>query len=201
MMAIFHSIPEIMLARMQYLENIDFEDRQDGTPRSNRLRQITPETGRLLALFVASAPNGEIVELGTSAGYSTLWLALGAQTRDQKIRTFEIDPKKAHLARTTFTVAGIKPMIDLRIEDALQGLEPMDQIGFCFMDLDKEYYQACYDLIVPRLVPGGLIIADNAISHESELSYFLDHVYRDQRVDAIIIPVGKGELICRRSST
>jgi caffeoyl-CoA O-methyltransferase len=80
-MAIFHPIPETVLARMQYLEQIDSEDRQDGTPWLIRLRQITPETGRLLALFVAIAPQGEIVEVGTSAGYSTLWLALGAQTR------------------------------------------------------------------------------------------------------------------------
>jgi len=199
-MAIFHPIPETVLARMQYLEQIDSEDRQDGTPWFIRLRQITPETGRLLALFVAIAPQGEIVEVGTSAGYSTLWLALGAQTRGQKIHTFEVDPKKGHLARETFASAAVESLVNLHIEDARQGLERLDQIGFCFLDLDKVYYQACYDLIVPRLVPGGIIIADNVTSHASELAAFLDHVYRDLRVDAIVIPIGKGELLCRRSS-
>jgi predicted O-methyltransferase YrrM len=200
MMAMFHTIPDDMLARMKYLEKIDAEDRQDGTPHSHRLRQITPETGRLLALMVASAPPGEIVEVGTSAGYSTLWLALGARTRGLKIRTIEIDPKKAELARETITAAAIETLIDVRNEDALQVLELLDQIGFCFLDLDKEYYQACYDLIVPRLVPGGLIIADNVISHAHELTDFLDHVQQDTRVDAIVLPIGKGALLCRRSS-
>lgn len=200
-MAMFHTIPDDMLARMKYLEKIDTEDRQNDTPRSHRLRQVTPETGRLLALIVASAPPGEIVEVGTSAGYSTLWLALGARTRGLKIRTIEIDPKKAELARETFSAAAIEPLIDVRNEDALQVLEVWDQIGFCFLDHDKESYQACYDLIVPRLVPGGLIIADNVISHAHELTDFLDHVQQDTRVDAIVLPIGKGALLCRRSST
>jgi caffeoyl-CoA O-methyltransferase len=92
---------------MQYLEQIDSKDSQDGTPRSLRLRQITPDTGRLLALFVATAPHGEIVEVGTRAGCSMLWLALGAQTRGQKIHTFEVDPNMGQLPRETFTAAAV----------------------------------------------------------------------------------------------
>jgi predicted O-methyltransferase YrrM len=152
-------------------------------------------------MLVACASEGEIVEVGTSAGYSTLWLTLGAQTRGQKVCTFEIDPDKGLLARETFNTAGVNSVADLRIEDARRGLEQMDRIGFCFMDLDKEYYQTCYELIVPRLVEGGLLVADNAISHASELSPFLESVYRDKRVDALVIPIGKGELFCRRNSS
>ena len=72
----FHNIQPSILARMQYLENIDAQDRQGGTPRLKCLRQIPPETGQFLALLLASAPEGAIIEIGTSAGYSTLWLAL-----------------------------------------------------------------------------------------------------------------------------
>ena len=74
----FHDIPEPIIRRMRYLEEIDARDRIDGTPRMERLRQIPPATGRFIALLAAAAPGGRIVEIGASAGYSTLWLALGA---------------------------------------------------------------------------------------------------------------------------
>lgn len=194
----FQTIPASVQARMHYLEEIDTRDRQDGTPRSQRLRQITPETGRLLALLAASAPEGELVEIGTSAGYSTLWLTLAARIRGQTICTFELDPEKARIARETFTVAEVESQVELRVEDARVGLKTLDQIGFCFMDLDKEYYQACYDIVVPRLVRGGFLLADNAISHANELVSFLENVSGDTRVDSIVIPIGKGGLFCRR---
>lgn len=194
----FQTIPASVQARMHYLEEIDARDRQDGTPRSQRLRQITPETGRLLALLAASAPEGELVEIGTSAGYSTLWLTLAARIRGQTICTFELDPEKARIARETFTLAEVESQVELRVEDAHVGLKTLDQIGFCFMDLDKEYYQACYDIVVPRLVRGGFLLADNAISHANELDSFLENVSGDTRVDSIVIPIGKGGLFCRR---
>lgn len=194
----FQTIPASVQARMHYLEEIDARDRQDGTPRSQRLRQITPETGRLLALLAASAPEGELVEIGTSAGYSTLWLTLAARIRGQTICTFELDPEKARIARETFTLAEVESQVELRVEDARVGLKTLDQIGFCFMDLDKEYYQACYDIVVPRLVRGGFLLADNAISHANELVSFLENVSGDTRVDSIVIPIGKGGLFCRR---
>jgi predicted O-methyltransferase YrrM len=199
-MGIFHAIPDPVKVRMDYLEQIDSRDRQDGTSRSRRLQQITPETGRFLALMVLTAPEGEIVEVGTSAGYSTLWITLGARTRGQRIRTFEVDPHKGRLARETFKAAAVESMVDLRVEDARQGLKSLIQIAYCFMDLDKVHYKTCYDVIVPRLVEGGILIADNATSHANQLSSFLDHVYQDLRVDAMVLPVGRGELICRRNS-
>ena len=71
----FHDIsPEIQI-QMQRLEAIDAKDREDGTPRLQRLRQIPPETGKFIALLAANAPAGQMLEIGTSAGYSTLWLS------------------------------------------------------------------------------------------------------------------------------
>jgi caffeoyl-CoA O-methyltransferase len=75
---VFHDIPEPMLARMAQLEETDARDRTDGTARLERLRQVPREVGRFVALLAAGAPAGRWVEIGTSAGYSTLWLALAA---------------------------------------------------------------------------------------------------------------------------
>lgn len=94
----FHDIPQLMAERMRYLEEIDSKDRIDGTPRLTRLRQIPPETGKFLALLAASAPNGEFIEIGTSAGYSSLWLALACRAKGSRLTTFEILPEKAELA-------------------------------------------------------------------------------------------------------
>ncbi|MHC1782243.1 MAG: hypothetical protein AB9891_05685 [Anaerolineaceae bacterium] len=75
----FHTIRQPILDRMKVLEEQDSRDRQDGTDRLKRLRQIPPETGKFLALLAAGAPEGEFVEIGTSAGYSALWIALACE--------------------------------------------------------------------------------------------------------------------------
>ena len=96
---LFHDIPQAMLARMRELERIDSSDRTDGTPRMKRLRQIPLEVGKFIAIVAAAAPAGRWVEIGTSAGYSTLWLALACRATGRTITTYEILDEKAELAR------------------------------------------------------------------------------------------------------
>ena len=178
----FHDIPEAMLARMRELEARDRRDRTDGTPRMERLRQISPEVGRLLAILAAGAPEGPCIEIGTSAGYSTMWLALACRERGRKVKTFEILPAKVELVQG----------------DALEHLTGIRGIGFCFLDCEKEIYGRCYEEVVPRMVAGGILVADNAINHRQALEPMLDRALSDERVDALIVPIGNGELICRR---
>lgn len=71
-------------------------------------------------------------------------------------------------------------------------------IAFCFLDAEKEVYGECYELVIPRLVAGGLLIADNAINHRETLQPMLERALADERVDALIVPIGKGELLCRK---
>jgi len=195
---VFHDIPEAMLARMHELEARDRRDRTDGTPRLERLRQISPEVGRLLAILAAGAPEGPCIEIGTSAGYSTMWLALACRERGRKVTTFEILPKKVDLARATFAAAGVQDVVDLVHGDALEHLDWIAGMAFCFLDCEKEIYGRCYEEVVPRMTPGGILVADNAINHRETLQPMLDRALRDDRVDAVIVPIGSGELICRR---
>ena len=194
----FHDIPVEMRRRMHELEHRDETDRVDGTPRLERLRQIPPETGRFLALWAASAPAGQYLEIGTSAGYSALWLALACRARGRRVTTFEVLAAKAATARETFERAGVGDVVDLVEGDFLDHIAAFPAVGFCFLDAEKEIYGACYDAVVPRLVPGGILIADNAINHRQTLQPMLDAALADPRVDAMIAPVGKDELICRR---
>ena len=194
----FHSIPPSVLARMKYLEQMDAKDRRDGTPRLRRLRQIPPETGKFLALLAAMAPEGEYLEIGTSAGYSTLWLGLACQTLGRAVTTFEVLPEKAKLARETFQIAGLEGTVKLVEDDARKFLSRYERIAFCFLDAEKEVYAECYEAVLPRLVRGGLLVADNAINHREALGPMLDRAMADERVDALIVPIGKGELVCRK---
>lgn len=183
---------------MQYLEQLDAQDRADGTSRLQRLRQIPPETGRFLALLAANAPAGAYLEIGTSAGYSTLWLAMACEAQGRSLTTFEVLPEKVRLARETFRLADVEATITLVEGDARQHLSQIDNIGFCFLDAEKEVYAECYEIIIPRLVKGGLLVADNAISHQKDLKPMLDRALADERIDALLVPIGKGELVCRK---
>ncbi len=165
---------------------------------ADRLRQIPPETGRFLALLLANAPAGQIVEIGTSAGYSTLWLSLAAQETNRRIITFERLPDKVRLATHTFRTAQVDSIIELVADDALRHLPGYTQIAFCFLDAEKELYRACYETVVPNLAPGGLLVADNAINHLDTLMDLIEQAHADTRVDALLRPIRKSLLICRR---
>jgi len=192
---------------MNELEEIDLRDRSDGTPHGNRLRQIPAEVGKLIALLAASAPEGRCIEIGTSAGYSTLWLALACRARAgggsangsaRRLTTFEIDRGKVAMARETFASAAVEQDIELVHGDALEHLPACSDIAFCFLDAEKDIYQPCFDLVLQRMVSGGILVADNAISHEAQLRPMLDYALHDARVDAVLVPIGSGELICRK---
>jgi predicted O-methyltransferase YrrM len=194
----FHDIPEEMLDRMRALEDADAVDRQDGTPQSHRLRQIPPVTGRFLALMAAGSPGGKIVEVGTSAGYSTMWLSLACSENDRHITTIELLDNKVELAHETFRLAGIKDKVTLLQGDARTLLAEFGDIAFCFLDADKDVYQACYDPIVSNMVSGGVLLADNVVSHSRDLQPFVEGAVNDRRVDSVVVPIGKGLLFCRK---
>jgi predicted O-methyltransferase YrrM len=183
---------------MRELEARDERDRDDGTPHLERLRQITPDTGRFIALWAASAPAGAWIEIGTSAGYSALWLAQAARISGRTLTTYEILPEKARLARETFARTQVTDVVHLVEGDFLDHADEVDEVAFCFLDAEKDVYEACYDVLVPKMVPGAILIADNFTSHRDELQSLLERVLVDDRVDAMVATVGKGELVCRR---
>ena len=183
---------------MRYLEAIDAKDRQDGTSRLERLRQIPAETGRFLAILAASAPAGDYIEIGTSGGYSALWLALACRVVGRKITTFEVLNEKADLAEETFRKAEVEDVVRLMKGDARKYLEEYKDISFCSLDAEKEDYAEFYEMVIPRMVSGGIFVADNAINHAETLKPMLDRALSDERVDALIVPIGNGELVCRK---
>jgi predicted O-methyltransferase YrrM len=194
----FHDIPKPVLDRMRELEAQDALDREDGTSRPQRLRQIPPVTGKFLALLCASTPQGGVLEVGTSGGYSSLWLSLACRERGNHLITFEILEEKVARANETFEIAEVNDQIQLIHGDAREAIDRYKDIAFCFLDAEKEIYLDIYERVVPNLVSGGILAADNAINHAEELADFIAQAEDDPRVDALVVPIGKGVFVCRK---
>lgn len=192
----FHNIPLPVLKRMVYLEELDRKHRSADTPSHVRLRQVPPDTGRFLACMAMMAPAGTYIEIGTSGGYSALWLALACRELGRKLITFEILPQKVNIARETFHTAEVEDVVELIPGDARDYLGNYRNISFCFLDAEKEMYTECYEKVVPSMTEKGILIADNVISHKDVLKDMVEHALGDQRVDAMVVPIGSGLLLC-----
>jgi caffeoyl-CoA O-methyltransferase len=195
----FNEITSAMRERMAFLEALDKNDRDDGTPRMRRLRQIPPETGKFIAMLASNCPPGQFVEIGTSAGYSTMWLSLAAGERNIKIKTFELLQEKIRMARETFKKAGIEGVVELIEGDALLNIRQVEDVAFCFLDCEKEMYEPCWEIMADKIVKGGLLVADNAITHYQTIKPMIEKALNDKRFDSLVVPIGKGELVCRRT--
>jgi len=195
----FHNIPDPVLKRMRELEAQDAVDREDGTPHLERLRQIPPVTGKFLALLCASAPKGGVLEVGTSAGYSSLWLSLACQERGDRLTTFEVLEEKVTCANETFETAQVSDQIQLIHGDAREVISGYRDVAFCFLDAEKDVYLSVYEKVIPNMVSGGILAADNVISHADDLAEFVAHAENDPGVDALLVPIGKGILVCRKA--
>lgn len=181
------------------LERQDADEREAGAPRETRLRQVTPDVGRFLHMLVLGARPQRIVEIGTSGGYSTIWLASAARLTGAHLVTLEIDPMKVARARRNLDEAGLSDVATVVEGDAFAFLRGrVEPIDFCFLDAEKEDYEAFFELAVPLLPPGSILVADNITSHAKELAPFVKRALSDARVVAVAVPLGRGELMAVR---
>lgn len=186
-------------AVLDRLEARDTSERAEEAPRSVRLRQVTPDVGLFLHNLVLAARPQSIVEIGTSGGYSTVWLGAAAHAVGSTVTTLEVDPVKVALARKGLQDAGLDRTVTIVEGDAFKYLRSRKEpSGFVFLDAEKEDYLEFLGLIVPLLAPGGILVADNLTSHEQDLRAFRDAALADPRLSAVIVPIGRGELFAVR---
>jgi predicted O-methyltransferase YrrM len=195
----FHDIPGPVLERMKYLEDLDAKHRKEEMEGFKRLRQVPPETGRFIALLCAATPEGACLEIGTSGGYSGMWLSLACRATGKRLTTFEMADAKIEIATETFRKAGVDDIIEIVKGDAREHLGRYGNVAFCFLDAEKDAYDECYELVVPNMVSGGIMAVDNVISHEDILKPWVEKILADERVDALVVPVGSGILVARKA--
>ncbi len=192
-------IDDAAVAVLRRLEAQDAQERAQRVGRRERLRQVTPEVGRFLHTFVLAAKPRSIVEIGTSGGYSTIWLAMAAAAIGATLVTLEIDPAKVQTARTSLRDAGVVDSVTIVQGDAFEYLKRRrEPIDFAFLDAEKEDYLAFYELVVPLMPAGAVLVADNLTSHAEELAPFRERALSDARVSAVVVPIGRGELLAVR---
>jgi len=164
--------------------------------RPKRMLNITPDTGRLLWILVQAARATRILEVGTSNAYSTIWLADAARATGGHVITLERNPDKVRLARESLARAGLADRVEIREGNAAETLAGLTgPFHFVFLDADRANYSAYLDLALPKLQPGGLLVADNVISHAQDLADYLARVKSNPALFSVTVPVGKGEEI------
>ena len=155
---------------LERLERQDAEERAAGVPRQQRARQVAPTTGRFLFSLVAPQTDCEVLELGGSRGYSSIWLAAGVRIFGGRVLSLEHDAVKCEAWRANVAEAGLEQTAELLEGDAFETLPAIDDVfDLLFLDAEKEDYEELFRLAREKLEPGALVVADNVLSHEDAL--------------------------------
>jgi predicted O-methyltransferase YrrM len=165
--------------------------------RPRRMLNITRDTGEFLAVLVRASLARRVLEIGTSNGYSTLWLAEAARAISGCVTTVELADYKVELAQANFARSGLSSFITLVHADASSVLRKSDPNSYdlIFLDAERSEYPRLWPELRRVLRPGGLLIVDNAISHAEEMAPFVALVKADTEFLKCLVAVGKGELL------
>ena len=143
---------------------------------------VDADNGRMLRLLAETAGAKNVVEIGTSTGYSGLWTCLALQSTGGRLKTFEIDPARAEQARKHFEQAGVGGLVEVVVGDAHENVKQLkDPIDLVFLDADKEGYASYLQALLPLVRPGGLITADNVAMAPD----YIKAVTTDPRLDTV----------------
>jgi predicted O-methyltransferase YrrM len=170
--------------------------------RSRKMLNITRDTGEFLAVLIRATVARRVLEIGTSNGYSTLWLADNARAIGGAVTTIEFSDYKVAQAMKNFARSGLASSITLIHDDAGCVLQRSADSAFDFIFLDSERpeYPGWWPNIRRVLRPGGLLVVDNATSHPQEMAPFVALVEADTNFTTSLVPVGNGEFMAVKTS-
>jgi caffeoyl-CoA O-methyltransferase len=178
-------------AVLEQLYAEDAAQRAAGLPSSQRTRNVERETGRWLALLVRATKAREVLEIGSSNGVSTIWLAAAARQNEGRVTGTEILPERAAEANRNLAEAGLGAVAQIVPGDARATVAnlpgPFDLV---FIDAEKDDYVDHFATVAGRVRPGGLILADNVTSHD--LSVYQAALRARSDVETVTIPIGRG---------
>ena len=172
-----------------------FDAAQDD--RLDRLRNLEPESGALLNLLVRALGARDVLELGTSNGVSTVWLAEALDETGGRLVSVELDAGRSRAAAKNLESAGLDGVVELRTGDAADTLRdsPDDAWDVVFLDAERPHYPGYWPDLARVIRPGGLIAADNAISHADQMQPFRDVAEADPRTTTALDATGAGILL------
>jgi predicted O-methyltransferase YrrM len=170
------------------------EQRED---RLQRLRNVEPETAELLGVLVRAMSATRVLEVGTSNGYSTIWLGDAAEAVGGSVISLEIEPDRTAQAASNLTEAGVADFVELRTQDAAEALASFADGSFdlIFLDAERPLYAGYWPDLIRILRSNGLLVVDNTLSHAKELVEFSELVYGAEQVTSTLVTVGAGVLL------
>jgi predicted O-methyltransferase YrrM len=175
------------------LEAEDADERARNVPREQRARQVARTTGQFLFSFVAPQTDCEVLELGGSRGYSTIWLAAGVRYLGGRVLSLELDPAKVEAWRANIEEAGLADWAELLPGDAFETLPAIDDVfDVVFLDAEKELYEGLFEAARDKLEPGAVVIADNVLSHEEVLGAYSRARQADPDLESVTVPLDRG---------
>jgi predicted O-methyltransferase YrrM len=172
----------------------------DKPDRLDRLRNLEPDSAQLLSVLVRATSARSVLELGTSNGYSTVWLADAVGATGGRLTTVEIDTERSMQAAANLQKAGLRSLVELRVEDAAETLRTSadGHWDMIFLDAERPAYVSYWPDLQRVLRPAGLLAVDNVISHAEEVSEFRALVRDSQGVTEALAPTGAGLLLIVR---
>ena len=175
------------------LEEEDAREREQGVPREQRARQVARTTGQFLFSLVAPQTDCEVLEIGGSRGYSTIWFAAGVRYLGGRVLSLESDPAKIEAWRSNIAEAGVEQWAQLVPGDAFATLPAVDDVfDVVFLDAEKEQYEELFQLARRKLEPAALIVADNVLSHADPLAAYSQARQADPTLESVTVPLDRG---------
>jgi predicted O-methyltransferase YrrM len=169
--------------------------------RSKKMLNLEPATAQFLNILVRSSRRTRLLEIGTSNGYSTIWLAWAASPISGHVTSIDRDPQKQAQADTNLRRVGLRERVDLHCGDATEIIANLSGPFDCvFFDADRYSAPAQLSLLIPKLMPDVLLLADNVLSHPNEIAGYLQALEALPQFDRIVVPIGKGLSIAYRSA-
>jgi len=186
-------LDDLVRSVLDRLEKEDAAEREKGVPTERRARQVTRTTGQFLFAYVAPQTDCEVLEIGGSRGYSTIWLAAGVRYLGGRVLSLENDPVKVEAWRVNIEEAGLSDWAELVEGDAFEALPRIDDVfDLLFLDAEKDDYERLFALARTKLEAGGVAIADNVLSHVDTLGAYSKARQADPTLESVTVPLDRG---------
>jgi caffeoyl-CoA O-methyltransferase len=178
---------------LERLACADAEERERGLPSEERMRAVAPTTGRFLFSLVAPQTACEVLEVGASHGYSSIWMGAGVRYLGGRVVSIERNPETAAKWRENVRDAGLEDWVELLEGDAEELLPQIEDIfDVVFLDAEHTDYERHFVLVRQMLEPGGLVVADNVLSHRDELESYVRARQSDPTLVSTTVPLDRG---------
>lgn len=184
---------------LQEIEEHGLENDARVTERPRKMLNLEPASAQLLSILVRASGVTRAIEIGTSNAYSTIWLAWSLAPAGGRILSIDRNPDKHALARENLRRAGLLDRVELRTGDAAEIARQLDgPFDLLFLDADRRSFPEQFQILLPKLTPKALVVADNVLSHPEEIAEYLKLISSLADFQHTIVPVGKGLSIAYR---